>query len=132
MKSGIKTLAIWLIIIIISVALLSGLLNNSDRKMNYSELIQAINQGQISEIEISSDKETLYVTEKSGDVTNRVKEVTIPSLDTFMEEISENIASRTNCCYTRRRVCICSNFKCVFAICNFDHFLGFLVVADES
>ena len=101
LKSGIKTLAIWLIIIIISVAVLSGLLNNSDRKMNYSELIRAINQGEISEIEISSDKETLYVTEKTGDVASRVKEVTIPSLDTFMEEISENIASRTNCCYTR-------------------------------
>lgn len=84
---------VWLIIIIISVGILSGLLNDSDRKMNYSELIQAINQGEVSEIEISSDKETLYVTEKKGDVTNKVKEVTIPSLDTFMEEISENITS---------------------------------------
>ena len=101
LKSVIKTLAIWLIIIIISVDVLSGLLNNSDRKMNYSELIQAINQGQVSEIEISSDKETLYVTEKSGDMNNRVKEVTIPSLDTFMKEISENIASRTNYSNTR-------------------------------
>lgn len=100
MKRGIKTLAVWMIIIIISVAILSGLLNSSDRKMNYSELIQAINQGEISEIEISSDKETLYVTEKNGDITNKVKEVTIPSLDTFMQEISENIASRTNRCYT--------------------------------
>lgn len=96
MKNGIKTLAIWLIIISISVMILSGLLNNSDRKMNYSELIQAINQGEISEIEISSDKETLYVTEKNADSVNRVREVTIPSLDTFMEEISENIASRSN------------------------------------
>ncbi len=93
LKNGIKTLMVWLIIIIISVGILSGLLNDSDRKMNYSELIQAINQGEVSEIEISSDKETLYVTEKKGDVTNKVKEVTIPSLDTFMEEISENITS---------------------------------------
>lgn len=101
MKNGIKTLAIWLIIIIASVGILSGLLNSSDRKMNYSELIQAINQGEISEIEISSDKETLYVTNKNADTANKVKEVTIPSLDTFMEEISENITSRTNYCYTR-------------------------------
>ncbi len=93
LKNGIKTLAIWLIIIIASVGILSGLLNSSDRKMNYSELIQAINQGEISEIEISSDKETLYVTEKNADTANKVKEVTIPSLDTFMEEISENIAT---------------------------------------
>lgn len=93
LKNGIKTLAIWLIIIIASVGILSGLLNSSDRKMNYSELVQAINQGEISEIEISSDKETLYVTEKNADTANKVKEVTIPSLDTFMEEISENIAT---------------------------------------
>ena len=92
MKNGIKTLAIWLIIIIASVGILSGLLNSSDRKMNYSELIQEINAGEISEIEISSDKETVYVTEKGSDSANKVKEVTIPSLDTFMDQISANIA----------------------------------------
>ena len=92
MKNGIKTLAIWLIIIIASVGILSGLLNNSDRTMNYSELIQKINQGEISEIEISSDKETVYATEKNAEV-NKVKEVIIPSLDTFMEEISESITA---------------------------------------
>lgn len=101
MKNGIKTLAIWLIIIIASVGILSGLLNSSDRKMNYSELIQAINQGEISEIEISSNKETLYVTQKNVDTANKVKEVTVPSLDTFMEQISENIASRTIDNYAR-------------------------------
>ncbi len=92
MKNGIKTLAIWLIIIIASVGILSGLLNSSDRKMNYSELIQEINQGEISEIEISSDKQTVYATKKNAETVNKVKEVTIPSLDTFIEEISSNIA----------------------------------------
>ncbi len=92
LKNGIKTLAIWLIIIIASVGILSGLLNSSDRKMNYSQLIQEINQGEISEIEISSDKQTVYATKKNAETTNKVKEVTIPSLDTFIEEISGNIA----------------------------------------
>ena len=92
MKNGIKTLAIWLIIIIASIGILSGLLNSSDRRMNYSELIQEINQGEISEIEISSDKQTVYATQKNAETANKVKEVTIPSLDTFMEEISSNIA----------------------------------------
>ena len=81
MKNGIKTLAIWLIIIIASVGILSGLLNSSDRKMNYSELIQEINQGEISEIEISSDKQTVYATKKNAETVNKVKEVTIPRLD---------------------------------------------------
>ena len=94
MKNGIKTLALWLVIIIISVAVLSGLLNSSDKKMNYSELIQEINKGEISEIEIASNKETVYVTEKNAEsINNRVKEATIPSLDTFMNEISDNIAA---------------------------------------
>ena len=95
MKNGIKTLAIWMIIIIASVGILSGLLNDSDKKMNYSELIQEINKGEISEIEISSNKETVYVTQSGADTTsaNRVKEVTIPSLSTFMDEISESIAA---------------------------------------
>lgn len=91
LKNGIKTLAIWLIIIIASVGILSGLLNSSDRKMNYSELIQEINQGEISEIEISSDKQTVYATLKNADTTNKVKEVTIPSLDAFMDEISNHV-----------------------------------------
>ena len=93
MKNGIKTLAIWLIIIIASIGILSGLLNDSSKKMNYSELIQAINQGEISEIEISSDQKTVFATEKKIESSsgNKIKEVTIPSLDAFMQEISESI-----------------------------------------
>ena len=92
LKNGINKLAIWLIAIIALAGILSGLLNSSDRKMNYSELIQEINQGEISDIEISSDKQTVYATEKNADTANKVKEVTIPSLDSFMEEISDNVA----------------------------------------
>ena len=93
MKNGIKKLAIYLIIIIACIGILSGLLNDSDKKMNYSELIKEINQGEVTQIEISSDKQTVDVTEKSAESTGRVKEAIIPSLDTFIEEISDSIAT---------------------------------------
>ena len=62
--------------------------------MNYSELITKINNGEVSEIEISSDKTKAYVTLKedgTASTVNTIKEVTIPSLDSFMEQISDKI-----------------------------------------
>ena len=95
MKNGIKTLAMWIVILLVCIILLTGLLNGGDKKINYSELIQKINTGEVSEIEISSDKETVYITEKSSesDLRSKKSTATIPSLDTFIEEISDNIAS---------------------------------------
>ena len=94
MKNGIKTLATWLILAIVFFVLISAVFNNTDKKMNYSELITKINNGEVSEIEISSDKTKAYVTLKedgTASTINTVKEVTIPSLDSFMEQISDKI-----------------------------------------
>ena len=96
MKNGIKTLATWLILAIVFFALISAVFNNTDKKMNYSDLIAKINSGEVSEIEISSDKTKAYVTLKqdtSAKTINSVKEVTIPSLDTFMDQISNKMES---------------------------------------
>ena len=95
MKNGIKTLATWLILAIVFFVLISAVFNNTDKKMNYSELITKINNGEVSEIEISSDKTKAYVTLKedgTASTVNTIKEVTIPSLDSFMEQISDKIA----------------------------------------
>ena len=94
MKNGIKTLATWLILAIVFFALISALFNNTDKKMNYSELMAKINNGEVSKIEISSDKTKAYVTLKedaTAKTTNSVKEVTIPSLDNFMDQISDKL-----------------------------------------
>ena len=94
MKNGIKTLATWLILAIVFFALISALFNNTDKKMNYSELMAKINSGEVSKIEISSDKTKAYVTLKedaTAKTTNSVKEVTIPSLDNFMDQISDKL-----------------------------------------
>ncbi len=96
MKNGIKTLATWLILAIVFFALISAVFNNTDKKMNYSDLMAKINSGEVSEIEISSDKTKAYVTLKqdtSAKTINSVKEVTIPSLDTFMNQISNKMES---------------------------------------
>ena len=44
MKSGIKTLAMWLIIGIIFVVLLTSILDNDNSKLAYSELIEKIEE----------------------------------------------------------------------------------------
>ena len=77
MKNGIKTLATWLILAIVFFALISALFNNTDKKMNYSELMAKINNGEVSKIEISSDKTKAYVTLKedaTAKTTNSVKD----------------------------------------------------------
>ena len=40
LKSGIKTLAVWLILGVIFIVLLSSVIDNADNKMIYSELIE--------------------------------------------------------------------------------------------
>ena len=97
MKNGIKTLAIWLVLGIIFIGLLNAIFNNPETKMSYSELISKISSGEVTEIEISSDKQMAYATLKGSEVSNSgksaQKEVAIPSVDSFMEQISENLVN---------------------------------------
>ncbi len=86
MKSGIKTLATWLIGIVLFVVLLNAVFNNAETKMTYSELINSIRAGEVSEIVVSSDGTKAEVKLASEDVK---KEVTIPSLDSFMDTVTE-------------------------------------------
>ncbi len=81
MKNGLKTLAMWLIIGVIFIVLLTSILDNQDSKMTYSELVAKMETAEISEIELSADSKKAYVTVK-GD--NNKKEVNIPSIDSFM------------------------------------------------
>ena len=94
MKSGIKTLATWLILGIIFIVLLNSVFNKTDTKMSYSELMNSISNAQVSEIRLTPSNNKAYVTLKDGESTgarNAEKEVIIPSIDTFMEQISDDI-----------------------------------------
>ena len=86
MKNGIKTLAMWLIIGVIFIVVLSSIVENSDAKLKYSELITAINDGKVEEIQIESDGKTATVTLKDDKIK---KEVNIPDMGSFMSYVEE-------------------------------------------
>ena len=86
MKSSLKTLAMWLIIGVIFIVLLTSILDNTNNKMSYSELINKIETSDVSKVEISADGSKAYVTVK-GDSTQ--KEVNIPSVDSFIDYATE-------------------------------------------
>ena len=90
MKKSLKSLAIWLILGIILIVTISSILDNSQNKMKYSELMLAIESGKVENIEISSDGTKGYVTLKEN--RKMEKEVNIPSLDSFMDNVSKYLA----------------------------------------
>ena len=81
MKNGIKTLAMWLIIAVIFLVVLSSIVENSNSKLKYSDLIADINSGKVEDIELNSDSKTATVTLKDDKIK---KEVNIPSVDKLM------------------------------------------------
>ena len=88
MKNGIKTLAMWLIIGIICIVLLSSILENNSSKMTYSDLVARIENSEIEEITISSNESLATVKLKNDRVQ---KEVNLPSIDSFMNLADEYI-----------------------------------------
>ena len=86
MKAKLKTFAIWLILGIIFVVLLSSILDNTNTKMTYSELIQKMELGEVKEIELASDGASAYVTLDGNTIP---KEVNIPNTESFMNYATE-------------------------------------------
>ena len=81
MKKGIKTLAMWLIIGIIVIVLLTSIMENRSSQITYSELITSIENGEVENVTISSNGKSATVKMKDSKLE---KEVNIPSLDSFM------------------------------------------------
>ena len=92
MKSGIKTLAVWLILGVIFIVLLSSVMDNVDNKMKYSELIEQIDAGEVRSIEVSANG-TEAVVEFNND--EQSKTVNIPSVDSLVEYIQEPMRAGT-------------------------------------
>ena len=90
MKSGIKTLAMWLIIGIIFVVLLTSIVDSDNNKLAYSELLESIEAGEVSEIEISADGMSAEVKLKNE---NFIKQVNIPSIDNLMDNLQESMTA---------------------------------------
>ena len=86
MKNGIKTLAMWLIIGVIFIVVLTSIVENSESKLQYSELITNINEGNVEAIQINSDGTTATVELKDDRLK---KEVNIPDMGSFMSYTEE-------------------------------------------
>ena len=91
MKNGIKSLAIWLIVGIILIVLISSIMENSNSKMTYSDLIGNIEQGNVSSVELAFDGKSATVTLTD----NSQKQVNIPSLDSFVTYVQDHIKAGT-------------------------------------
>ena len=92
MKNGIKTLAMWLIIGIIFVVVISAVVDNNSSKMSYSELITSMEAGTVEKVEISANGKSANVQLKNDKAT---KEVNIPSVDSFMQYSQEYLKEGT-------------------------------------
>ena len=81
LKNGIKTLAMWLIIGVIFIVLLSSILTNTNTKLKYSDLITKINEGKVEAIVIDADGSSATVTLSDDKIK---KQVNIPNMESFM------------------------------------------------
>lgn len=92
MKNSLKTLAVWLIIGIIFIVLITSILGNTDNKLSYSELLAKVDAGEVTEIRIDSSGTSADVKLKND---NLVKEVNIPSIDSLMTSLQEPMKTGT-------------------------------------
>lgn len=89
-KNGIKSLAVWLIIGVILIVVISSIMENSNSKMTYSELIENIEKGNVTSVQLSAGGSTAKVTLNDNKTQ---KQVNIPSLDSFVTYAEEYIKS---------------------------------------
>ncbi len=92
MKSNLRTIVMWLIIGIVSIILISAIMENSETKMSYDELVSYINKGRVESVELEAEGKKAYVKLKDNDIE---KEVNIPSVDVFMTEISDDLENQS-------------------------------------
>jgi len=92
LKNSIKTLAMWLIVGIIVIVLISSIMENTDNKLAYSELISKIEAGEVKEITLESDGSKAEVKLKNE---NFSKEVNIPSVENLMNSLNESMKAGT-------------------------------------
>ena len=92
MKKGIKTLAMWLIIGTIFIVLLTSVLENTNSKLTYSELLNSIDSGNIEKITVESDGETAKVKLKDEKVE---KKAIIPDMGSFLTYSEESLRNGT-------------------------------------
>ena len=97
MKRTVKTIGIYMVLIVLVLFLMINAMNNSDLKMSYSEMIAAINANQVETIEYSSESAKAIVKIKDS---NLKKEVNIPNAQVFVEYIQTAQNAGANLTFT--------------------------------
>ena len=90
MKNSLKTLAVWLIIGIIIVMAISTIIENSNTKLSYSELVEKIEKGQVEKVELDADGYSAVVKLKNDNIE---KKVNIPSIENLMDNLQDTMKS---------------------------------------
>ena len=88
MKNGLKTLAVWLIIGVILIFLIPSVINNTNNRLTYSELIERIEKGAVSEISIEYGGETASVKLRNE---QSAKKVNIPDVENLLENVNKSM-----------------------------------------
>ena len=94
MGKGLKSLVGWGVAIILLIAIVSSIASPASKEISYSELLTKITAGEVEKVEISSDGvevKAYFKGYEDGATADNVKNSAIPSLDSFMDQISENI-----------------------------------------
>ena len=86
MKGKLKTFTTWLICGIIFIVFVSTVLDKTNTKMTYSELISKMEQGEVKEISLAYDGKSANVKLEGQTVP---KEVNIPSVESFVDYATE-------------------------------------------
>ena len=91
-NNGFKTLVVWLIIGIIIIFVVPSIINSTNNTLTYSELIDKIENGEVSDVEISYDGLTAKVKLKND---NSVKSVNIPNVDNLLENLNSSMKNNS-------------------------------------
>ena len=90
-KNGmLGTLLTYAVLIGITIFLISMLNTNVTKEMSYTEFMQKNEEKNVEKVEISNDRLTANVKIKNED--NTIREVSIPSTSTFMEDVQPKVA----------------------------------------
>ena len=88
MKNRLKTVATYLIIISICIVVVWSIMDNSDNKMKYSELIMNVEGNEVRSIELTGDGTKAKVELRND---TKKKEVNIPNVQVFVTYIQEKL-----------------------------------------
>ena len=86
MKNKLKKFTVWIIMGIIFVVVLSSIIDNTNTKLKYSDLVTKMELGEVKRIELLADGKGAYVT-LVGETLPR--EVNIPNMESFMNYATE-------------------------------------------